>query len=598
MCKNLTPIKLIAMKLKLKKFFRNVLLIYVASSWFEEIESTNVNLPANWHWICEGCTDSTNIANLYGSIHMAIHREQRNLYFLFDPTWMDRILDPASQVKVYNIEPTKLDTYIHIPSNKVPNSPDEEQFQIIISNMSSTIWSQAYPGITAIDHFLAQNPCWLPLQEPNELNNSTSSSSNSRKMHNRDNMNSQINIKPIILIRLPVYPFHETCRLFTAIHKVQFPIKCNNSYLVHCLGNIGWGNTFNNVLYYFAESMNKMNTASQQTLVIPSATDWHSKTHTVLLPNNSTVSRKGGWYWAEQSSCTPDIENNDPWSCNFIPISNCSYKSIRYKIPSCPTENVQRSWSTPNTMLDALSININSRKLFNDAPKHSQELWVYTRLTAYLQRPNTRLRSLIRKSLNRHEQYGPHLATSTSTSTLNHMQNKNLKQLNKQSHINNKKSRLNSNLFKPCVTLHIRHGDLFMDGRGRSKIDRSLVNYMKYTNNITKSLGISTIFLASDNGTLVSVAPYLYTNFIWTTQKRPIKYHQHMFDVNNEEDLQVELSHVLAELILATRCSAMVACFDSGFSELIFLAMCAYSRIGRCPPSIDLREPFVLPHLT
>ena len=284
-----------------------------------------------------------------------------------------------------------------------------------------------------------------------------------------------------------------------------------------------------------------------------------------------------------------------------MPLTHCNFPDNRKNIPPCPT-NENMAWETPTKFLEYNKITKESRSKWHDAPHHSQELWVYTRLMAYIQRPNTRLRYFIKKSISRLE---PILSNPVSHPQLFGKMSESrdrAKGLGDSNFIGKSRKSRNiarhSNAYKPCVMLHVRHGDLFWDDRGKSGIDRSLTNYMKYTKNISESLGVNTIFLASDNGTLVSTAPYQYPEYLWVTQKRPIKYHKEMFDVNNEEDLQVELSHVLTEMLLATRCSAMVAAFDSGFSELIFLTMCGNSELGKCPPSIDLREPFVVGHQT
>ena len=51
----------------------------------------------------------------------------------------------------------------------------------------------------------------------------------------------------------------------------------------------------------------------------------------------------------------------------------------------------------------------------------------------------------------------------------------------------NKQQKIGS--FKPCLAMHVRHGDLYMDSRGGVKLDRGLHNYMHNIHNLTKSLG-------------------------------------------------------------------------------------------------------------
>jgi hypothetical protein len=65
-----------------------------------------------------------------------------------------------------------------------------------------------------------------------------------------------------------------------------------------------------------------------------------------------------------------------------------------------------------------------------------------------------------------------------------------------------------------------------------------------------------------------------------------------MFDVHNEADIQLELAHVIADMRFAATCEAVVASFDSGFAEQLFISACSLSKAGVCPPSVDLREVY------
>jgi hypothetical protein len=65
-----------------------------------------------------------------------------------------------------------------------------------------------------------------------------------------------------------------------------------------------------------------------------------------------------------------------------------------------------------------------------------------------------------------------------------------------------------------------------------------------------------------------------------------------MYDVHNEDDIQFELAHVIADTRIAASCDAIVGCFDSGFAEQMLIAGCQHSKMGNCPPSIDLRQVY------
>jgi len=146
----------------------------------------------------------------------------------------------------------------------------------------------------------------------------------------------------------------------------------------------------------------------------------------------------------------------------------------------------------------------------------------------------------------------------------------------------------------PCLTIHVRHGDSFQDTRGNPerKIDRSLASHVSHARNITSSLGISNIFIASDNGSVINKAAADFPQYQWFTQKRPIKDWGVMYDVHNEDDIQLELAHVIVDTRIAASCDAIVASFDSGFAEQMVIAACQISKQGRCPPTVDLREVY------
>jgi hypothetical protein len=59
-----------------------------------------------------------------------------------------------------------------------------------------------------------------------------------------------------------------------------------------------------------------------------------------------------------------------------------------------------------------------------------------------------------------------------------------------------------------------------------------------------------------------------------------------------QDDIQLELAHLLVDLRTAGACDAISACFDSGVAEQIIINNCILSKKGRCSPSVDLREVY------
>jgi hypothetical protein len=82
-------------------------------------------------------------------------------------------------------------------------------------------------------------------------------------------------------------------------------------------------------------------------------------------------------------------------------------------------------------------------------------------------------------------------------------------------------------------------------------------------------MGTNIVYLMTDNSTLHRIAPAQYPDIVWLMQRRPIKEHSVMYRVNNEDDIQLELSHLLVDVKMAGNCEALVGCFDSGVTVQI-----------------------------
>lgn len=576
---------------------------------------------------------------LFGLIRLLIQKEQRNVYYALDMSWLDRILLPESKVHVtYLSGPPSEHNFATLmmpqhPQQPLPSSPADEIYQILVAELPPGVEPGTANGgdfdYRGIDKFLALNPCWMPLHEPQ---NSTLNfnPSNSRQHHNHHHLSHQITRarsffyaqqRIVVFVRLPIFGFHATCRLYSQIVLHQHPQQCiytDERMMVHHLHNTGWSATYNAILFKLQHILiDKV--YPQKIVVATQAIDFRSRVRTLTDQKTGTkFNTSFGWYWSNPENCPEEIEAYDPWNCNFISISNCTQKQqgISLLNPPYPPPSKDKSAETPapifqdNFDKQALpnSPNIREqRRIYYDGPSHSEEQWAYHRLHAFLQRPNYNLRNKIRKSFRNLEPLG--LAAGgggggggngaggggggggngqkQGSGNAHHPHSHPHHHLTLQTPLSN-------NMQRPCLAIHVRHGDSNQDTRGNPerKIDRSLASHVSHARNLTTSLGITNIFIASDNSSVINRSPTDFPEFQWFTQKRPIKDWGVMYDVHNEDDIQLELAHVIVDTRLAASCDAIIGSFDSGFAEQMIVAACQISREGRCPPTVDLREVY------
>ena len=143
--------------------------------------------------------------------------------------------------------------------------------------------------------------------------------------------------------------------------------------------------------------------------------------------------------------------------------------------------------------------------------------------------------------------------------------------------------------------MHVRNGDVWIDGRGPigSIVDRSFNAHVYVARNISLELGVQTIYLATDNASLASIAPVIYPEYKWIMLKRRIAdYWRGKREVHiHEKNAQIELANIFADVIGISKCSALVGAFDSSFTRVIHLSMCNHNIAGICPPEDSvLRE--------
>lgn len=365
-----------------------------------------------------------------------------------------------------------------------------------------------------------------------------------------------------------------------------------------------------------------------------------------ILPGdagNTTVLLQKVWAWAEPSVCDSFTLIVNPWACNFISLSNCTDSDIVLKSitnEEVATGKISSTLSNRQEQMNALRTIIENfrnhypepiksqnygysdgkflkavgfdrtydysqfvtkgatlmagatesnsigfdektydsskfpaindvKDLFSDAPTSlSNSDWHRVIAFAFASRPNYLLRSYIKESI------------------------QNIRRVEKK---NERKVLFPypNQLPGPCLSLHVRHGDGPSDSRGKTYayIDRSLDGHMRSAIPIIDQLGITTIFIASDNASVVEEAPKKYPQYQWYTQHRPIKdFSHHMFEMHNENNIQKELAHIIADLQISATCSGLVGSFDSAFATLMYFYGCQLNSNGMCQPSVDLRS--------
>ena len=247
--------------------------------------NTNDAVSPNVHWRCEGCNDAYHAMDIFNQIHSAVRHNDRLSYLGLDMSWMDRLNQIDSRVhvqlndfsRIALIHPPK-SIYSEYKKSKSMLSEYTEEFQVLAFHFNQyqvadrgqneAMLQRKYQ--TAIDAFLAVNPCWIPLHEPYTppmpagISVSTPTSNrhmNAANHHHHHNKRSLQSTHPILhhhplggennlqhglllFIRLPDVSFHATCMLYTAVIKRQFPRVCHytpEKMRTYHLANIGFG---------------------------------------------------------------------------------------------------------------------------------------------------------------------------------------------------------------------------------------------------------------------------------------------------------------------------------------------------------------------
>lgn len=482
---------------------------------------------------------------------------------------------------------------------------------------------------SAVDNYLAHNPCWIPLYEPPlQLFRS------GREF--------------VIFARLPDRSFHATCKLYTSIVNRQFPRVCNydpSHLAAYELPNIGYNHVITMLTKTFI-SILQVNKSSDiaKVFTAPTASMFLSRANNSIGSDHKINPHL--WSWADPKICPHDTFANDPWACNFIAFTNCSNRVL--SVNSTKLDNVHHcEWggivAADNDTVNGTVPLAALRDRYNESFELTNGQWFQSRMYAFLQRPNAQLRRELRVSLRAIRQLAP---TAEVTRRLRMLSASNY---SGQFELPEKASTA-GDTFSPggvvrlsCLAMHVRHGDAALDMRRHTNFSRTLRSHVAHARNLTLQLGLNSIFLATDNSTVVKVATTEHKEYRWYNQQRPmtnISVLYMMFTetldvadrqgnnhssvgingvtdgavlspidpLDSDDDqrsmasktggstfhsVQKDLSHVLADLRFASQCPAMVGSFDSGFTQLMRAIMCSIRN--KCPLAMDLRDSKFLP---
>jgi hypothetical protein len=499
-----------------------------------------------------------------------------------------------------------------------------------------------------VDAFLAANPCFLPLHDPPVTLNDSSLLQPlgpvSRRLSTDGDMHRALAETAAyehaaIFVRLPSFPYHATCKLFNAVTAIQFRPRCPTAHETwtfdaYWLGNIGWVNNvyplvtkLQSALHndrllvtpraqenggeqtrakrlFYRSPMYKVKAGAAdaarrwtgQRAEVGTAGEWEA------LPEAPTKSAReegglgpgydwaapwlaawaargvrpvhGTWgAWADRHECPSQAHFAfDPWACHFISLSHCNFVPELQSV--VPTEGYADDPKNGSAYLTLLKGEIDAdRRTYGDALQ-LKHLWEFSRLLTFLHRPNIFTRANLRNAL----------ATLAGVPAQKRWRKKTGKRPPSL-------AAPGGAMDGPCVGIHIRHGDSINDRRGAEKVDRSLAAHTACAQRLMTDLGASTVFLATDNNTLFSLAPRVYPHTSWYHQARVLKdYSGANFDHRSSRSANREVANLLADMALITRCHGLVASYDGGLAHMFLLLACARRSTGACPANLDLWE--------
>lgn len=177
------------------------------------------------------------------------------------------------------------------------------------------------------------------------------------------------------------------------------------------------------------------------------------------------------------------------------------------------------------------------REKYNDGPHLGNE-WEYSRLLAWVQRPNAQLRYRIRKNL--------HL--SLVNLRRGYQSDLSGTELEARAHAGHHLLRA-----EPCLGMHVRHGDAQNDERGRSKLDRSFEAHVSCAKTLAEPMGLTNIYIATDDNKVFTTAHTQFPEFSWFAQQRALKdFTGSSFEgYHSEKSAQAEVANIMVRLMCA-----------------------------------------------
>ena len=218
-----------------------LLLRYLLLSTWLFVSAYRGNYKPFHNWKCVGCTteDTNATTSIYRKVHRALRQRgsAREVYLLLDHAWIDRLLEPSTVVVVHVIPRSQLSTthmiqQVNIQEEvKVDGIQREEQYVVVYSPpavKSRMVLRKAEAVL--IDTFLLNNPCFMPLHDPpvtiNDSQLSYQLGPPSRRLSSDGLMIQSMRETrayelTAIFVRLPSYPYHATCKLYSLVTSRQ-----------------------------------------------------------------------------------------------------------------------------------------------------------------------------------------------------------------------------------------------------------------------------------------------------------------------------------------------------------------------------------------
>lgn len=590
-----------------------------AKYWPPRVDMTK----ANENWQSEGCTVFGDEREIFAAVRLALKTEYREVYLSLFSGWMDRFLLPLQRVKVTCLS---VDELARTRLENGFQATDTDGLLHVIFTVGSGA-SQSLGVLPNVDRFLLYNPCWVVLKDAAYHSHSPHNSSTESKQRHSSPRSAALGVlssvysSTSIFLRMTVDSLGPTCQLYASITARQFPPehKCpsSNDLFFYAMQNFGFGGEANKVIKTFAYNL-------------------ASDTDRVYA---RPLGEKLKWSWADGTGayCSTQKYLADPWACSFLPLSNCSFslpagRSSEEDVDF--TQYISKNWGdygptkdTNHKFLARLGIDGGMLTKHRDGSAFSKEpaTWVSLRLYPFLLRPNLRTRHLIRLGLDRRivrllplklgsvtnpSTPSPHILSVSLVRrdpvAIDDQDSAGVRRTSEGGSSGGSPGQMWSPGQGGCLGMHVRNADVLTDWRRGRAVDRSLNAHVFMSFNLSSALSLPDIFLASDNASLLYIAPTEYPQYRWFSQLRPIRpfdeqmrrgalHHVH------EHDAQREIANILVDALLIGRCEALVGQGDGSVTHMYHMYQCNLANsLAACPPMVDLQwisEEGVMPYV-